>query len=523
MTRPRLPTAWRLVLETALDAVVIMDRDGMVVDWNDNATEVFGWTAGEVRGRLMASFIIPERFREAHAAGLQHFLATSEAKVLGRRIEIFGLRRSGEEFPVELSISPVSENGDQIFVGFLRDISERRNAERQREQHALKMEALYRAISFAAENNSFDEALKISLESVHKLTGWPLGHVFLPSADHPVRLLPSPVWYSTRPLDFGRLRAATAATSFAPGEGLPGRVWQTREPEWISDVNFHSGFPRARWEGGIEIRSALGFPIISSHEVIAVIEFFAETVEQPDSELLLTLRAIGQQLGRVFERRRAEQALRDHASALEAEIAERIRAEEHQKFLLAEVNHRVKNMLAVVTAIAAQTARNSVSIGSFSQSFLARLNALNGAHSLLTRYSWRAVSMADLAEAVLSPYSNPEQFEIGGEPLMLSPKAALSVGLVLHELVTNAAKYGALSVPAGRVALHWETGTRAEPWMHLRWEEWGVGPVAVPSRTGFGSAMIRASVQHDLKGNVNIRYGDDGVHYSVEFPLKPAG
>ena len=283
MNTPALATAWRLVLETALDAVVVMDRRGNVVDWNDNATRVFGWTAEEVRGRLMADFIIPERFRESHALGLAHFLVTGEAKVLGQRIEIWGLRRTGEEFPIELSISPVTENSSLIFVGFLRDISDRRNAERLREQHALKMEALYRVISVAAENNSFDDALQICLESVQRITGWPLGHVFLPSESQPVRLLPSPVWYSTRSHEeFIKLRAATDAASFAPGEGLPGRVWHTREPEWIADVNSHPGFPRARWPGGIEVRSALGFPIMSADEVIAVVEFFSETIKQPE-------------------------------------------------------------------------------------------------------------------------------------------------------------------------------------------------------------------------------------------------
>ena len=122
--------------------------------------------------------------------------------------------------------------------------------------------------------------------------------------------------------------------------------------------------------GGIEITAAIGFPIISSDEVIAVVEFFSETPTEPDPELLLTLRAIGQQVGRVFERRQAEQVLRERALALEAEILERMRAEERQKLLLSELNHRVKNMLTVVTAIAAQTARKSTSIQSFNRVFL---------------------------------------------------------------------------------------------------------------------------------------------------------
>ena len=519
MNKPVPASAWRLVLDTALDAVVVMDSDGKVVDWNGNATAVFGWTTDEVLGRSMADLIIPPQFREAHAQGLRKYLETGTAKVLGRRIEIWGLRRSGEEFPIELSISPISDDGGLIFVGFLRDISERRNAERQREQHAFKMEALYRVISFAAEDNSFDEALQVCLASVQKLTGWPLGHVYLPSGTEPVRLVPSDVWYSSKPEAFDKFRAATASATFEPGEGLPGRVWKSREPEWIADVSAHPDFPRAHWPGGIEIKSALGFPIISSESVIAVIEFFSQTVVPPDSELLLTLRAIGEQVGRVFERRRAEQALREHASALEAQIGERIRAEEHQKLLLAEVNHRVKNVLAVVTAIAAQTAGNSTSVENFTQSFLARLQALNGAHSLLTRQSWQAVSLAELADAILSAYRSRDQLHVRGGPVLLPPKAVVSVALVLQELVTNATKYGALSVPNGKVLLEWESNLQSEPWVHLRWEETGIGQTAPPTRMGFGSAMIRASVQHDLKGKVNIAYGDDGLRYDFEFPL----
>ena len=298
--------AWRLVLETALDAVVVMDRQGKVVDWNDNATTVFGWTNQEVLGRSMADLIIPAQFREGHAQGLLRYLETGEAKVLGRRFEISALRQSGEEFPVELSISAISDADGLIFVGFLRDIGERRNAERQREQHALKMEALYRTITFAAENNSFEDALQACVASVQKLTGWPLGHVYLPSDVDESQLVPSPMWYVSKPVAFDKLRAATERAKFARGEGLPGRVWQSREPEWIEDVNAHPNFPRARSPGGIEIRSAIAFPIISSDRVVAVVEFFSDTVVPPDSELLLTLRAIGEQVGRVFERRYAE-------------------------------------------------------------------------------------------------------------------------------------------------------------------------------------------------------------------------
>jgi PAS domain S-box-containing protein len=124
--RPSPPRdALRLVLETALDAVVVMKSDGVVADWNDRAVVVFGWSRDEAVGRTMADLIIPARYHDAHRTGLQRYLETGKGQVLGRRIEVSGLRKNGEEFPVELSISPVRENGSVLFVGCLRDLTER--------------------------------------------------------------------------------------------------------------------------------------------------------------------------------------------------------------------------------------------------------------------------------------------------------------------------------------------------------------------------------------------------------------
>ena len=117
----------RLILETALDAVVIMKPDGIVADWNDRAMNVFGWSRDEAVGRIMADLIIPERYREAHRKGLRRYLESGQGEVIGRRIEVSGLRKNGEEFPVELSISPIQGCENILFVGFLRDITERRD------------------------------------------------------------------------------------------------------------------------------------------------------------------------------------------------------------------------------------------------------------------------------------------------------------------------------------------------------------------------------------------------------------
>jgi PAS domain S-box-containing protein len=127
--------ALRLVLETALDAVVVMRDDGVVTGWNHHAVTMFGWTSEEALGRAMADLIIPERYRDAHRNGLQRYLAGGEAKVLGRRIAVSGIRKTGEEFPLELSIAAVP--GERVlFVGFLRDLTERNTLHQARAEVA---------------------------------------------------------------------------------------------------------------------------------------------------------------------------------------------------------------------------------------------------------------------------------------------------------------------------------------------------------------------------------------------------
>jgi PAS domain S-box-containing protein len=122
---------WGVILETALDAVIVMDIDGCVVDWNNGARETFGWTKDEAVGRIMSELIIPSELREAHWRGLQRFIRTGREEVVGRRMEISGLRKSGEIFPVELSISVVADETDIVFLGFLRDLSAHKHAEEE--------------------------------------------------------------------------------------------------------------------------------------------------------------------------------------------------------------------------------------------------------------------------------------------------------------------------------------------------------------------------------------------------------
>lgn len=193
--------------------------------------------------------------------------------------------------------------------------------------------------------------------------------------------------------------------------------------------------------------------------------------------------------------------------------------ERRLRLLTHELNHRVKNTLATIQSIAAHTARNAESLPEFRRVFEDRLLALSATHNILTQTQWEAASLTDIVTQELRAYPQT-QILVQGEPVELSARQALALGLILHELTTNAAKYGALSTPEGRISLDWRReGKDGVLWLHLSWREMGGPPVAAPSRFGFGSRLIKTSVAHDLQGAITLTYPTEGVHCVIAAPL----
>lgn len=304
------------VLKTALDAVVVMRTDGTIAAWNEVAEQTFGWSFAEAENQRMSAMIIPERYRAAHEAGLAHYLATGEGPVLDRHIEIEALHRDGHELPVELSITRTSEFGEPMFMGFLRDISERRGHERR------------------------------------------------------------------------------------------------------------------------------------------------------------------------------------------------------QRLLVDELNHRVKNLLGVVGAVAHQTARSSTSLEQFIPAFNGRLSSLGRAHEILTAATWERASLGELVAATIDPFAADGRVHAAGPELTLSPRQFLSVSMILHELSTNALKYGVLASPGGSIDIAWAVEGDE---VTLSWTERGGQHIAAPERFGFGSKMIALNVKHDLQGSSESRWDPDGLHFHLSF------
>ena len=311
------------VLKTALDAVVVMRLDGTIAGWNDVAERTFGWSFAEANGRRMSEMIIPHRYRDAHERGLSHYLATGVGPVLDKHLEIEALHRKGHEQPVELSITRTEQFGEPVFLGFLRDISERRDAARR------------------------------------------------------------------------------------------------------------------------------------------------------------------------------------------------------QELMIGELNHRVKNLLAVVSGIAHQTARSVSGLAEFREAFDGRLSSLGRAHEILTAATWEQAPLRSLAEELLGAYAGGEasQASIAGPNVLLAPRHLLSVSMILHELISNAVKYGALSQPEGRVSLVWTLGDGK---LEVEWIESGVSGIQVPTRRGFGSRMIAMSVSHELRGTMRTDWRGDGLTFGLSFAVGEA-
>lgn len=207
--------------------------------------------------------------------------------------------------------------------------------------------------------------------------------------------------------------------------------------------------------------------------------------------------------------------------AIARDVTERLRAEKRQRLLVNELNHRVKNTLALVQGLALQSFKPGRELEEARSAFQDRLAALAAAHDMLTRENWEGATLAQLAqEAVGHHNAHEERILIEGPDLVLSPKAAVSLVLALHELGTNAAKYGALSEPAGRVTLGWKVAEGER--LRLEWRERGGPAVTAPGQSGFGFRMIERALASDLAGSARIAFEPEGLVCGIDAPLAEA-
>lgn len=307
-----------IVTETVSDAIITIDEESTILFANRAAGRVFGYESGELVGAKL-TMLMPDYLRRVHEAGLARYVETGTRHIAWDGVELPGLHSSGRDITLEVSFGEFrDERGRHYFTGVARDVTERKRAER----YQATLHALTRVL---AEAPTTEAAVAGILRTVCDGLGWEMGALW--SLDPASGLRCVETWHAPH-VTFDAFEAATRKRVLVRGEGLPGRVWETRAPTWVRDVQVDDNFTRIAAARADEFHAAFAFPVPVRGEVVGVIEFFSREVREPDADLLSVVVAVGGQIGQVMERKRAE----DERARLQAEV---IRMQEE---LLAELS-----------------------------------------------------------------------------------------------------------------------------------------------------------------------------------------
>jgi len=292
-----------------------------------------------------------------------------------------------------------------------------------------------------------------------------------------------------------------------PQVGSCGTAAFTRQPVFVADIAADPLWADFRDLGlSHDLRACWSVPILTgSGEVLGTFAMYHREPRRPTDNDLQLVQVITRTAALIINRERAE--------------AERKRIERHQQLLVGELNHRVKNTLAIVQSLAHQSFHSSTPAADAIRSFGSRLEALAAAHNLLTRKNWDTASIADVATAALAPFVPEDRRDIEGPDVAVLPQTAVGLALALHELATNASKYGALSTESGRISVCWKI---VDDQLQMEWREKGGPPVSPPKHRGFGSRMIERTLAAEFGGKVELLFRPEGVTCTVVAPLPRA-
>jgi len=288
--------------------------------------------------------------------------------------------------------------------------------------------------------------------------------------------------------------------------------------KWLIAANVPRSIVEAPLWQSLYAIAALGFGALLLSLVLAWL--FGRNVTSAATQLAERAAALGAgervdpPTLRVSEFQQIGEALDASALKIKEREQQRDKIEAQRKQLIAELDHRVKNTLAVVQSLLVQTLRHSSSFAEARIAFSSRLQALAAAHDILTQENWGTAELQDLLLRVTAPYGTSEQFKISGRSIRVPPSKALSLAMMFNELATNAAKYGALSNGTGTVAVTWDV-EGLPPQLRVEWQEQGGPPVAVPKNEGFGSRLLRES----LPGTTRVEYLPAGLRCQIRLAL----
>ena len=297
----------RTVVETAVDGIITIEQDGTVISFNPACERIFGYAAKEIVGRNVKC-LMPQHFATAHDSYLAHHLKTGEKKIIGVGREVEGLRKSGEVFPMDLAVGR-TEVGDRfVFVGTVRDISERRALEQANQRGAQAMRLLQQITSDFNEARDFKAAARACLREVCAYAHWQAGHIQL-VRERDGKVIGTEIWHADPAAAFDPLREALAGAAPANRRGVGALAVGAGGPVWIEDLDGGRAFDQGTAALRCGLHSAYGVPIEVGAKTVAALEFFTIESPPPDPQLEHTIGQVAMQLGRVFERARYTAAL----------------------------------------------------------------------------------------------------------------------------------------------------------------------------------------------------------------------
>lgn len=501
--------AYRLaaIVESSEDAIISKTLEGVITSWNAGAERLFGYRPEEIVGKSILTLIPPDRHAE-------------EDKIIGRirrgdRLEHFETvrqRKDGSLFDISLTVSPI-KRPDGSIVGASkigRDITERKKSELMLKQHAERLETLNRVATIISRDLDMDRIVQVVTDLATELSGAKFGAFFynITSEDGEAYQLYSLSGAPREAFDsFGMPRNTPVFAPTFAGEGII-RSDDIRKDPRYGKCSPHYGMPA----GHLPVVSYLAVPVVSaSGEVLGGLFFAHDEPGQFTVNTETLVSAIAAQTAVAMDNARL------HKEA-QIEIEQRRRAEEAKELLLHEIKHRVKNTLATIQAMAFQTFREAPR--EEVNAFIARLHALSGAHDLLTQRDWDAVDVGNLVERALRPFASADEHRIlaSGSEASLPSDKALMLAMLLHELSTNAVKYGSLSNDTGVVEVTWTLREQPHRRLELVWRERGGPVVSEPTRKGFGSRMMERALRGD-EGRTTFEFLPAGLQCKLELAL----
>lgn len=465
--------------------------------------------------------VLPELEDQGFFDLLDEVFRTGEPFV-GRQLPLMIRRRRDgpvEQAYVDFIYQPVKDSTGAVTGIFAEgyDVTEARTAEENLARQARTLETLNATGAALASELDLDKIVQRVTDAGVALVGSQFGAFFYNTVDEKGGSL---TLYSLSGAErskfdgFGHPRATEVFKPTFEGTAIVRSDDITKDPRYGKN-DPHFGMPKHH----LPVRSYLAVPVRSrSGAVIGGLFFGHEEPGRFTDEHEEIIRGIASQAAVAFDNARLY-------SEAQKEIAQRRRAEEQQTLLINELNHRVKNTLAIVQGLAQQSFRPDTPTDAARQAFDARLGALAAAHSLLTRRNWETANLSEIISDSVRATAGSlhERVHLAGPEIILGPQTAVSLAMAVHELSTNAVKHGALSNEAGQVSIGWDT-TRSDtaPTLHLEWRESGGPAVEGPTHRGFGSRMIERGLAAELGGTVTLEFARSGLRCIIDAPLPEA-